>query len=109
MCPYKGSVWTDDVNDKWKELSLLDKGGQVAGDAEHGSHRYVDCISEASVGMVVHINRDRYLSAQSVKDLTDLQYSLCPAGSPELLAIPPPTTENRTKVRWMIGLKWADE
>ena len=98
--PYAGLSYTSNVNDKWRLMTLAqDKGRDI---------KYTQWVDWRTIGAVIHINKDHHLSAQSVKDLVDLQYNLCPPGSPKLCAIPPPQAANRN-CRWTIGLQWAGE
>lgn len=92
-CPYWGTEHTDNINNKWVLMTL----------AGTPKRRYVDTIALETIGAIVHLNKTKFLSAQAVKDIVELQHSLCPAGSPELSAIPP-TGPNQN---WIFGLHWG--
>ena len=104
LCPYNGSSFTDNINDKWKLQELLE--------AQNGSKKYVDPQPPESIGAVIYIKRDLHVSAQSIKDIVDLQGSLCPEGSPQLLALPPLQPKDQVLLqtkggKWIFGLCWG--
>ena len=109
FCPHVNQRESDDVNQPWREMRL-----DVA---RNGSRKYIDTIDNStdSVGAVITFNADGRLSAQAIKDIVELQDSLCPPGSPELFAIAPykPTIPgiwpDSAPRRWHMGIKWGGE
>ena len=108
-CPHSNQKESDDVNAPWRGMTL-----DVA---RNGSRKYIDTIDNTtdSVGAVITFVSTGHLSAQAIKDIVDLQDSLCPPGSPELFSMPPfrvglpGVSQGPGRARWHLGIRWAGE